>query len=66
MYVQFVGIVLKDVSFNDTAIKDIKTAIDWAGEMDLSSPILKAALAVVEAGVDMPEDLHREMLATKA
>jgi 3-hydroxyisobutyrate dehydrogenase-like beta-hydroxyacid dehydrogenase len=65
MYCQFVGIVLKDASFSDTVIKDIKTAIDWAGELDLSSPILKAALAVVEAGVDVPEDLHRKMLATK-
>ncbi len=65
MYVQFVGIVLKDIPFKDTTIKDIKTVIDWAEEMDLSSPILKAALAIAESGVDVPEDLHRKILETK-
>ncbi len=66
MYVQLVGIVLKDIPFKDTTIKDIKTVIDWAEEMDLSSPILKAALAIAESGMDVPENLHREMLETKA
>jgi len=63
MFVNLVGVVRSDIAFKNTCIKDVETAIAWGGQLGLEdSPILKAALAIAEAGMDVPDDLHNKML----
>lgn len=65
MYVKFAGLVLTDESFHATGIKDIETAIEWIGGLNLASPILKAALDIANTWITLPEEMYQKMSATK-
>ena len=52
-------------NFNLIARKDIQSAVDWASELDMDSPIAKAVLTIVKSGDVVDSDLFKHMQSAK-
>ena len=52
-------------NFNLIARKDIQSAVDWASELAMDSPIAKAGLTIVKSGDVVDSDLFKHMQSAK-
>lgn len=65
MFVNLMQMVGKDSSFKETITKDMNEVMDWAEELHIQSPVLRAACALVESG-SIDDDFLARMQASLA
>lgn len=64
MYKAFLGLILAEPSFQQTAEKDIDTAIEWSADMGLDIPTLQHVRAIVKLSAGIPDQLKARLFST--
>ncbi len=64
MYKAFLGLILAEPSFQQTAEKDIDTAIEWSADMGLDIPTLHHVRAIVKLSAGIPDQLKVKLFST--
>lgn len=64
MYKAFLGLILAEPSFQQTAEKDIDTAIEWSADLGLDIPTLQHVRAIVKLSAGIPDQLKARLFST--
>ncbi len=64
MYKAFLGLILAEPSFQQTAEKDIDTAIEWSADLGLDIPTLQHVRAIVKLSAGIPDQLKATLFST--
>jgi 3-hydroxyisobutyrate dehydrogenase-like beta-hydroxyacid dehydrogenase len=64
MYKAFLALILAEPSFQQTAEKDIDTAIEWSADLGLDIPTLQHVRAIVKLSAGIPDQLKARLLST--
>ena len=64
MYKSFLGLILAEPSFQQTAEKDIDTAIEWSADLGLDIPTLQHVRAIVKLSAGIPDQLKARLFST--
>ena len=64
VYKQFLGLILAEPAFQQTAEKDIATAIEWTRDMELDIPALQHVHAIVTSSLGVSDKLKAALEAT--
>jgi 2-hydroxy-3-oxopropionate reductase len=64
MYKAFLGLILAEPSFQQTAEKDIDTAIEWSADLGLDIPTLHHVRAIVKLSAGIPDQLKARLFST--
>jgi len=65
MYKAFIGLILAEPSFQQTAEKDIDTAIEWSKDLGLDIPALQHVRSIVNASAGISDLLKAKLFSTK-
>jgi len=61
MYKAFLSLVLNQPSFQQTAEKDIDTAIEWSGDLGLDIPSLEHVRAIIQSSLGITDELKEKL-----
>jgi 3-hydroxyisobutyrate dehydrogenase-like beta-hydroxyacid dehydrogenase len=64
MYKAFLGLILAEPAFQQTAEKDIDTAIEWSADLGLDIPTLQHVRAIVKLSAGIPDQLKARLFST--
>jgi 3-hydroxyisobutyrate dehydrogenase-like beta-hydroxyacid dehydrogenase len=64
MYKAFMALIIAEPSFQQTAEKDIDTAIEWSTDLGLDIPALQHLRAIVESSAGIPDQLKARLFST--
>ncbi len=63
MYKSFLALILAEPSFQQTAEKDIDTAIEWSADLGLDIPTLQHVRAIVKLSAGIPDQLKAKLFS---
>lgn len=61
MYKAFMSLILTEPSFQQTAEKDIDTAIEWSRDLDLDIPSLEHVRAIIQSSLGITDQLKEKL-----
>lgn len=61
MYKAFMSLILTEPSFQQTAEKDIDTAIEWSRDLDIDIPSLEHVRSIIQSSLGITEQLREKL-----